>query len=319
MAWPMLVAAGIGAAGNVLGGLLNKGQPPPASPGIHTAGWTGDTLGGSRGPAPPTITSTYPQSSTANSPTVEATPTLEPLQKPLGRFRRGLNATNNFLGSNIGIESAKVAGGFLNDYRARRNTRNNRKDLKSQGLNPYEIAGSGAGGPISSQGNTLGSGSITQIGQQHKFQSGQAQKERDIKKGTLKVAQGRLAIEDVLSTQQFRQMQANIDKIHLELRDIDTAYKERWAIRVSHMSRENVIASVAMFNAGIPAEMILKVTGLETPAQKAAGQQLMRTMLKISAKTTSGMIAIAELIRETLGVPQAEGVEPGAFQGRRKK
>lgn len=313
MAWPLLAAAGIGAAGSLLGGLLSKGQPPPASPGIHTAGWTGDTLGGSRAPVSPTSINSY------QGILPESKPTLEPLQKPPGRFKRGVNATNRFLGSNIGIESAKVAGGFLNDYRARRNTRNNRKDLQKLGLNPYEIAGSGAGGPISSQGNTLGSGSITQIDQQQEFTAAENEKSREVPRGQLKVAKGRLAIEDVLSTQQFRQMQANIDKIHLELRDMETAYKERWARLISGMSRENVIASVAMFNAGIPAKMILNVTGLETAAQKAAGQQLMRTLLKISARTTSGMIAIAELIRETLGIPQAEGVEPGAFQGKRNK
>lgn len=187
MAAAMLGSAAIGATGQIASSVLGGGSAAPGqTPGFHTSG--------------------NAQNST-NDIRQAPMESLGELRKP-GMLAR----TNNFLGTQVGGIAKDVAGGFLGDYRQRRNSRNRFKDLKSEGLTAPEIAGSSGGGAVQSQGNTLGAGPMVQAQSQRDFVASENQKNRDLEKYKVdkqtdipqEIAQKNLMIHRIMSTKQFK-------------------------------------------------------------------------------------------------------------------
>lgn len=186
-----------------------------------------------------------------------------------------LQTANKFLGSNVGKLSTDVAGGFLNDYRQRRNTRNNFRDLESQGLTPQEIAGGGGGGKQASTGNTLGSGPATQVLSQQQFTAGENQKQRahEIEKTKLqtRAPMGQLALSEKLNPLQMQIMEQNKVLIGTQINKNINDLTYYWETMFSRMSRENVMASLAAFASGTSIKQVLLGIGSEEERQVASG------------------------------------------------
>lgn len=272
------LSAALGGA-SILGGLFNKGneQTPATLPGFHGPGYLGDSGGTTK--APPDPTPSFPKA-------------------------------NEFLGSNIGLAAAGIGGGFLNDFRARRNTRLNHEFLESKGLNSYEIAGSAAGGPVSSQGGTLGSGPATQVQSQQNFTAGQAQLDRDAaKERALITAQAprttaqtgveRGQREALAGPLQRNKLRAEHQKILQEANMIQFQYENFWPIKFATMGVENAKLSVAMFNSGLSIERILTAAGDISEQEKREVQDFYNILLKISG-ASGGAIGWMQLLGQIL-------------------
>lgn len=258
MGWAMAAAAGISALGSAFG--KGKEQTPTIEPLYTDAGHVGDTMGSTKAPPDPTIQGSFPKA-------------------------------NEFLGSNIGKLGTDAAGGFLSDYRAQRNTRKNHNFLKSKGLNSWEIASGGSGGPISSQGNTLGSGPATQINQQQSFAAQQAQLDRDNRKevahitsapGTTQAATGeRRDLRDAQKAPLEReQIASQIKKINADSQMMEFRYENFWEIRFSEMGPENMKIALAMFNSGLSLERVLSAAGDITEKEKRQVEDAFNVMMK---------------------------------------
>lgn len=294
----MALFAGLGlglqAAGllsNILGGGKGQDQGGIDSNGVAYGG--GGSLGGS-----PIVPS--------NPPIREAQPDIEPLEEPR---RQPIKSINNFLGSNIGKQGAEIAGGFISDFRQRRNTKKNYDRLRRQGLTPYEIGGGGAGGVVNSQGNTLGSGPATQVRSQQEFTAGQAAKDRAAAKERAEITaaaprtQAKVAVERSereakLQPWQIEKVQAETTKLREEAATVRFGRDNFWAIKFSTMSRENIMAALAMFNSGLDFRDVLGRRA-QTPEEAQQANELMELMLLI-AGSSGGAIGWWEFFKSFL-------------------
>ncbi len=218
--------------------------------------------------------------------------------------------TNQFLGSNIGKAISDIGGGFLSDFRAQRNTEKRHSYLKSKGLNSYEILGSSAGGPISSQGGTLGSGPATQINQQQSFVADQAQKDRDNKTNIAKITatapriragvdQQRSEREAKIAPLQRTKLQEEIAKIEQEVRRMEFDLDNIWPMKFATMGPENAKLALAMFNSGLDLERILTAAGDITDTERQQVEELYNILLKITG-ASGGAVGWMELVMQIL-------------------
>lgn len=248
-------------------------------PGFTDSGWTGAKGG-----------------ATFQDPIVEA-------EAPRSKWDR----VNQGLGSNIGKIGTDIAGGFISDYRGRRNRRNRFKDLKSEGLTAQEIAGGGgAGGSVTGQGNTLGSGPATQVSQQLEFQKDQARLERANKLKIAKVSAGpahrgvdvqeeRLILEQLVNRKQLAQFDANLQQINATVRRQKFDLENFWPTKFAAMGPDNGMFALAAFHSGIDLERVLRAQGEMSPAEARQVQELYNDFLKIKSSVGRETLGIVEL------------------------
>lgn len=305
--WGQIIAAGIGAAGSLLGG---KKEPEGLGGLGSNAGWTGDGPGFSKRPIDPNQGSNV--------------------------MGKAWNKTNEVLGSNVGLAAAGLAGGFIDDYRGRRNTRKNHDFWKSKGLNSYEIAGGGSGGPIGAQGNTLGSGPATQIQAQQSFTASENQKNRDNAKEVAEIGQRAAGQSskrediklpfDIAGKTATQRLQAE------QLRQSKKTFDERWARLIAGMAEANVRAALMIFDSPLSGEQILNSNGIKSEEDQAEVEYILRRMA--SWDSISGSLkGVIEGLRERVGtgteglispknkfieqIPRMERLKPGeGFRGR---
>jgi len=235
-------------------------------------------------------------------------------ESPRGPVRRAWAAGNNFLGSQIGTVAKNIAGGMFDDSRQRRNTRKHYDFLRSKGLTAQEIAGSGGGGAIRSQGSTLGSGPAQQAQDQQSFIADQAQRERDNKLKVAQITSGpaaeRAYLEGRLNPAKLKQIQLTNKKLKIELKRQKLELKNYFPILFSKMGADNMTIAMAAYIEGVDAETILKGTGL--PANRETRAQMARVAAFASKyKGVSGNI-------QGLGRTLADEMNNvlGAFQNR---
>lgn len=240
----MLGSAAIGATGQIASSALGGGGAPAAAgqtPGFHTSG--------------------NAQNSTND---IRQAP-MEPLNLKGPGF---LKKTNNFLGTQVGGIAKDVAGSFLGDYRQRRNSRNRFKDLRSEGLTAPEIAGSSGGGAVQAQGNTLGSGPMIQAQSQRNFQAGENAKQRahelekieaskEVPRRQASVSEMQYGLRLNLHAKEMQKLHQTVDILEQDVINKKLKNTNFWAILISTMSRENVMASVGMAMHGASPKAIL--------------------------------------------------------------
>lgn len=258
-------------------GVAQKPQQEP--PGFQDSGWTDQRPG----------------------PTVPD-PALDP-EEPMSKWKK----VDQALGSNIGKAATSIAGGFISDFRQRKNTKKHHRFLRGQGLTPQEIAGGGgAGGAVSSQGNTLGSGPAQQVTQQLEYQRTQARLERANKLKIARLSAGpghrgvdvqeqRLMLERLITAKQLAQFDANLEKIKAIVRRQDFDLENYWPTKFAAMGPDNGMFALAAYSSGISLERVLRAQGDMSPVEARQVQALYNDFLKIKSsfgKETLGMVGV---------------------------
>ncbi len=261
--WAAAIEAGGAIGSSLINTMGSSGEGTGADGGFTGSGWTGSNQliqGHTKGPGFPT---------------------------------RAWRGTNSVLGTEVGKIGAGVAGSFLGDYRARRNSRNRMSDLKDEGLTPWEIAGGGGGGSsVAAQGNTLGSGPQTQATGQRAFLADQAQKERDNKLNIAKlqvgpperqatVAEGKFGLQMNLHPMEMQKLNQTVKKIKAEVAQLDFNLKNAWELKFAGMGPENAILALATFHNGISLKRVLTAQGNMTPKEKQQVQGLINDLNKM--------------------------------------
>lgn len=244
----------LGLGANVLGGLFggSKKLPDALLPSYKTPGWSGDGGG---------VSKLIPNLATDQKQPSE--PATEP--EPPKEYK-----VDQWLGRNPGKIATGVAGGFLSDYRQRRNTKKHFKDLENKGLTNVEIAGGGGSGgqTVNSHGNTLGSGPATQVSSQLAFQGKQAELERANKREIARiqveapgrqatVAEGRGRREQELHPAKLKEAELNLKRMRTQIHTQKFDLKNKWPMKFASMGPENGLFALAAYDAGLNFESIL--------------------------------------------------------------
>lgn len=199
----------------------------------------------------------------------EAVPDMEPLTEPksgniMGKINKGI-------GSNVGKLTTDVAGGFLSDYRQRRNTKKRFEDLTGKGLNPYEAAGAGGGTSVPAQGNTLGSGPATQVQSQQGFQARENAKDRALARYKVDREAGlteRRTVDTELSGMTNRAATEQKTRFDQQL------HQERFARLIATMAEGNVRMSVLLRKYNMTGEAWLNPKGPATKEQIRTAERI---------------------------------------------
>ena len=176
---------------------------------------------------------------------------------------------NSFLGTESGSALKDIGGGFLSDFRQRRNTRKNFDFLRGRGLTPSQI---GAQGTVQSQGNTLGNGPAKTNINQLEFQREQAALDREAKLEIARIEHGdrqdKLDIERALGAvtmnigfQQEKNLRETARKIAAEVEKLNFENRNRFNLLFANMGPDNVVVSLAAALQGISPERILATNG----------------------------------------------------------
>lgn len=264
-------------------------DPPNNKLGFNTSGWTGDIRGATK--ATP--------GAFGQPPTQELGFSLEK-DAP----KTGLDKANQFLGTNIGKFATGLAGGLVDDYRSRRNTRNKFKDLRGQGLTSYEIAGGGGGGgAVSAQGNTLGSGPATQIQSQQEFTARENAKTRatnvEIAMISSRDKEKRMVIDrpavkaqtdlNIINKEKARE---NINLIRAQIRRADFDLHHIWAMKYATMAADNVLIAIGSAYAGVSAEDVLTSQGNLSPEARADMKALYEDIASLKGRGITSLKAL---------------------------
>lgn len=266
------IAAGVAAASAIGNAVTRDDEGEPTIGSETGAGWTGDKDG----------------------------KTMQP------SFPRA----NEFLGSNIGRAAAGVGESYFDDYRGRRNTRLNHEFLQSKGLNSFEIAGGGSGGPIGATGSTLGSGPATQVQSQQNFVAGQAQLDRENREKVARigaaapgrqagVAEERQGLASEIAPLQRAKITKEIERISLEMERTKFELQNYWPILFAKMGPDNVKVALAMFNSGLSMEEVLMGQGDIGPKKKREVEELYNILLKITGGS-GGAVGWMQLMKQMM-------------------
>lgn len=242
----------------------------------------------------------------------EAVPTIE----KLGLGTRVKSRVNQFLGSDAGRLGTDVGMQFLGDARQARNKKKHFEYLEGKGLNPWEAAslGGGAAGSVSPSSHASAPSSVSAGHPSLKMAAIAGRKEW---------------IETEVIAAQFEKIQAESLLIKMNT---------EWLVpfKFAGMGMENMKAALATFNSPVDISRVLKAAGDATPAERAAGQELLETFLMISG-SSGGAIGWTEWLRflersaGSRGVPESlkrdkkfisdmwnPGGLPNAIRNRRK-
>ena len=238
-----------GIAGNILGSVFGGGEQAPKGGGYTSSGWPADNKG--------------VMTSQSNEPVTEP-------EEPRTKWEKA----NDFLGSNVGQGFKDLAGGFIGDARQRRNSRKHMDMLESKGLTPWEAAGSGAGGGISAQGNTLGSGPTSGVQSQQAFQREQAHLERENRKEVAAISAEPSHQSNVISgqrlTMDMKRTQAEIENIKEQTRWKQFEREVFWDSKYASMGPDNMLAAVIAYRHGLDAETLLRSKKGQSAEQRNA-------------------------------------------------
>lgn len=199
----------------------------------------------------------------------EAFPEQFPLEKRPGRFRRGLDRTNEFLGSDVGRLGQNVGGQFLGDYRQARNKKKHFEYLEGKLGNPYEAASVGGG--------QAGSAPSTSIGQ-----------------GPVSVSRGHPSQKKV--SQEIENLKVQRRKIDAEARVAEQMAEFYVPFKWATIGPENMKAMLASFNSGLPYDVILRGAGSNTHEETRQAEALLARFLEITGQS-GGAIGWLELLR----------------------
>lgn len=241
MGWAKIASMIAGQAVNQLG---KKSETD--DPGFESSGWANEKEGVTSAPVFPEKLETKPK---------------DPQTK--------WEAANNFLGSNVGDYGAKIGGAFLSDFRQRRNTKKHMEYMESKGLSPWEAAGSGAGGPASAYGSTLGTGPANAARNQQTFIASEREKDRQNELKKAQITSGP-AYEQAYQTGSMNQIKARQLEIEIQHRQFEL--KNKWPMIFAHMSEGNMIAAMASKLHGVDSKEVLESNGIAATPEKA--QQL---------------------------------------------
>lgn len=294
----------LGAAGSLLGGLFGGEKELQPFEGFKTSGWTSDIA---------------PKS----TPSEPATEPEEPRDKE--------SKVDQWLGSNVGKIAQQIGGSKFADAQSRKARKDRFSDLKAEGLTAQEIAGGGgAGGAVTTQGNTLGSGPAQQVKSQQQFTREENMKDRENKEKIAEITArgpgmqartGRMKyeLEAQIAPKQRALLDQNIRKVRADVKRAKFDLKNIWAMKFASMSMENGMFAVAAFNSGMDLKAILQAGGTRTEKERKESEEFYNIMLKTTGAPGKALGFLQVIKQITGGRTTFEGRDEFQTLGRIKK
>lgn len=210
----------------------------------------------------------------------------------------------------IGGAVLNTLGSVYADKRAQRNANRARRELRSEGLTPWEAAGASGGGQgTSASGNTLGNGPPKRMSTQLEFQAEQAALERQNKKEIAEIGARAPGIHADLASkaaplqrQKLRYennvLRAQEAKLLAEYDQLDLQIRERWEMKLASMGVDNVLAALVIAREGLDIRKVLLGTSSNDPKEVAKIERVIPFIRGLGSKIYQEGYGLANVLSD---------------------